>query len=119
MINQNNQLINSFFDDKINLNLDISIIFDGETSTLNFDLTFKKRITSFDFEKIMSYCKVDVLESEHNYKKVVEYFESIFENIKVDKVNYSETSFTISEIQNILSIIFTKIKRDISDLKKK
>lgn len=119
MIDKNNQLINSFFDDKINLNLDISIVFDSKASTLNFDLTFKKKITSFDFEKILSYCKVDVLENENNYKKVTEYFETIFENIKVDKVNYSETSFTIAEIQNILSIIFTKIKRDISDLKKK
>lgn len=119
MINKNNQLVNNFFDDKLNLNFDIAIVFDSKSATLNFDLTFKKKITSFDFEKILSYCKVDVLENENNYKKVTEYFESIFENIKVDKVDYSETSFTMSEIQNILSIIFTKIKRDITDLKKK
>ena len=119
MISRNNKLIDSFFDDKLNLNLDIFISINENQETLNFDLLFKKKVTSFDFEKILSYCKVDVTESENNYKKVTEYFESIFEGIKVDRVDYSETSFTISEIQNILSIIFAKIKRDITDLKKK
>ena len=86
MINKNNQLVNNFFDDKLNLNFDIAIVFDGKSATLNFDLTFKKKITSFDFEKILSYCKVDVLENENNYKKVTEYFESIFEILKLIKL---------------------------------
>lgn len=116
-----NQLIETFFDDKLTLDYNIDFVVKEKKTTLNIAITFKKKITSFLFDKLRSYSKIDVLKNEENYKKVSDFFEEAIQEIKLDgiAIEIDNPLLPIDTFLFYLSLIFTKINEDLENLKKK
>ena len=88
---------------------------------MNIAITFKKKITSFLFDKLRSYSKIDVLKNEENYKKVCDFFEEVIQEIKLDgiAIELDNPILTIDTFLFYLTLIFNQINKDLDNLKKK
>lgn len=114
-----NKLIETFFDDKLDLSFDIKIFFkDGSSKDYKLSIVFKEKITDFMFDKLLSYIYLDISENEKNYNKVKEYLAKIIDKVVVDGEN--ETQYTtLQTTVYYLQLIVEKIKEQLADLKKK
>ena len=112
-----NQLIENFFDKKLNVSYDIDYNFEGKKNNINVEMQFKVPVDSFLFDKLIKYCGLD-LENKKNYYKAKEFFLEVIEFIKVEGMS-TEGIMSLGEFQFYVDIIITKIKQDLLDLKKK
>lgn len=119
-----NQLIETFFDDKLSLNYDIEIKDKFKTHKFNLEIIFKEKIDTFLFDKIKNYCDVDIFKSREDYNKVSDFFYSIISELKLDfqiiKLDFNDSiSFDLKTFQAYLKIFITKVSEELEDLKKK
>lgn len=116
-----NPLIETFFDDKLTLDYNIDFMIKDKKTTLNIAITFKKKITSFLFDKLRSYSRINILESEENYKKVSDFFEEIIQEIKLDRIaiEIDDPILGIDTFIFYLTLILNQINKDLDNLKKK